>query len=122
MIALQVVLSLALVAVLMRASGGRVRWPLALAMVAALVVSGCRPGSGYVAADRETFESVAPEYLAYVASDATLTKDQRELRERVVASWEGRIKQAESDPKANPEPAPEGIRIAPGDSFTSGGE
>jgi hypothetical protein len=56
----------------------------------------CRPGAGYVKADRLTFDAVAPSYSAYVASDQALSSEQRERRQRTIDSWRARLEQAEA--------------------------
>lgn len=60
-----------------------------------VLLAACRPGAGYVQADRLTFDAVAPEYSAYVASDQSLDSGQRERRQRTIASWRARLEQAE---------------------------
>ena len=56
---------------------------------------GQTPAAAYVAADRATFEAVAPEYATYVASDARLDEEERARRERTVQTWRIRIESAE---------------------------
>jgi 4-amino-4-deoxy-L-arabinose transferase-like glycosyltransferase len=45
----------------------------------------------FARADRATFDAVAPEYAAYVASDPWLTTEQRERRQRTVELWRLRV-------------------------------
>lgn len=59
-----------------------------------IAFAGCVPGS-YVAADRATFEAVAPAYIAYVGSDSTLTDKQRDRKQRVIDSWRFRLEAGE---------------------------
>ena len=47
------------------------------------------------AADRATYDAVAPEYAAYVANDATLSDEQRARRDRTVQTWRLRLETAE---------------------------
>ena len=53
------------------------------------------PAADYVAADRATYEAVAPEYGAYVRADGSLDPEQKARRDRTVASWDARIRAAE---------------------------
>jgi hypothetical protein len=58
------------------------------------------PGCGsiaqeYVAADRATYEAVAPEYQKYVDADPALDDDAKALRKATLASWAYRMEQAE---------------------------
>lgn len=67
-----------------------------LALVGGLLLASCgTPGAAYVAADRETFNSVGVDYRNYVLSDATLNQDQRDLRLLTVESWRKRVEAAE---------------------------
>ena len=76
--------------------------PLAVLALPALLsaAAGCRSGAltlptaDYVAADRATFDAVAPEYSAYVHNDPTLDDEQRTRRDRTVATWKRRIEAA----------------------------
>ena len=58
-------------------------------------VLGPSPSATYVAADRATFEAVAPEYASYVHNDASLDEDERARRDRTVETWRLRIESAE---------------------------
>lgn len=58
----------------------------------------------YVAADRATYEALAPKYLEYVQGDDSLDSDEKKRRERTVTTWRLRLEQAE----APVQPAPEG--------------
>lgn len=49
----------------------------------------------YVAADRATFEAVAPEYRAYVEQDSVLDGAQKERRFRTLETWLVRLEAAE---------------------------
>jgi hypothetical protein len=53
------------------------------------------PAGPYVAADRATYDAVAPEYRAYVANDPGLDEEQRARRGRTVESWRVRVESAE---------------------------
>lgn len=74
---------------------------LLLALVALLGTGGCSamqsPVAAYVAADRATFEAIAPEYLEYVEDDPSLIDEQRQRRERTVAAWRLRVEEAEGE-------------------------
>jgi hypothetical protein len=62
--------------------------------------SGCAlrpPTPDYVAADRATYEAVAPEYAAYVHADPALSEEDRDRRDRTLATWDARIRSASSD-------------------------
>lgn len=60
-----------------------------------LCCASCSVQDEYVAADRATYELVAPAYKGYIRSDATLADDQKVRRFRLVASWLLRIEKAE---------------------------
>jgi hypothetical protein len=79
---------------------------LAMLAVASLLASagagGCAalqsaqgPGETYVAADRATYEALAPEYAAYVAADPALADDDRARRAHALETWRLRIEAAE---------------------------
>jgi 4-amino-4-deoxy-L-arabinose transferase-like glycosyltransferase len=75
--------------------------PLAVGLVAILLVSsGCNvltePAGPYVAADRATYDAIAPEYRQYVAGDSALDADERTRRERTVELWRLRLEDAET--------------------------
>jgi hypothetical protein len=78
----------------------------ALGAVGVAGAGGCGPTGGYVAADRATYDAVAPEYAAYVTADATLTPEQRQRRQRTLAAWKLRIESTQATPTTAPaEPA-----------------
>ena len=54
------------------------------------------PAADYVAADRATYEAVAPEYVAYVRADPGLDAEQRDRRARTLATWDARLRAAEA--------------------------
>ena len=54
----------------------------------ALFASGC--ASADLAADRATYDAIAPEYADYVRRDPALTEDQRERRLRTLELWDAR--------------------------------
>lgn len=60
-----------------------------------VLLCGCSLQSMYVAADRLTFEAVAPEYVDYVNGDPKLTKEQKKRRHRTVRAWDARTKEGE---------------------------
>ena len=53
-----------------------------------------QPPADYVAADRATYEAVAPEYAAYVEADERLDAEQKARRARTVAAWDARVRAA----------------------------
>jgi hypothetical protein len=73
---------------------------LALGALAASSSGGCAaltgPGGPYVAADRATFDAVAPEYRAYVDHDPALDAEQRQRRHRTIDLWRLRIDDAQA--------------------------
>jgi hypothetical protein len=79
------------------------------------------PTDAYLAADRATFDAVAPEYRAYVDSDPFLDADQRERRGRTVDVWRRRLEDAERGSRnrnrgPQRERAPQAGRLNAGDS------
>lgn len=70
-----------------------------LAVVSLAFLQGCAalqsPAGPYVAADRATFQAIAPEYEAYLLADPRLTTEQRARRQRTVQTWQLRIDSAE---------------------------
>jgi hypothetical protein len=50
----------------------------------------------YVAADRATYDAIAPAYRNYVNADPTLSPDEKKRRNRTVDTWDFRLKQAET--------------------------
>ena len=64
----------------------------AIALLALSLTSpGCSISKEYVAADKATYDAIAPEYLKYVGTDATLDAEQKARRERTIKSWKLRI-------------------------------
>jgi hypothetical protein len=53
------------------------------------------PPPDYVAADRATYEAVAPEYAGYVQEDPRLDEDERVTRARTLQTWDARLRAAE---------------------------
>jgi hypothetical protein len=53
------------------------------------------PTPDYVAADRATYQAVAPEYAAYVHADPALDQEGRDRRDRTLASWDARLRAVE---------------------------
>jgi len=76
--------------------------------LALLLSSGCATMEAvredYVAADRATYDAVAPRYLEYVQGDDSLGPDEKKRRERTINTWRLRLEQAETPVQ----PAPEG--------------
>jgi len=50
----------------------------------------------YTAADRATYDAVAPAYEAYVDGDDSLDDDEKKTRKRTVVTWRLRLEQAEA--------------------------
>lgn len=67
----------------------------ALILLFAVALSGCTVNDIYVAADRATYDVVAPAYSSYVSADEALTPEQKERRFRLISSWLIRISKAE---------------------------
>lgn len=67
--------------------------PLALFLLPLLVA--CSPGAGYVRADRETYNAIAPAFAAYVDADPALDSEQKKRRHETLHSWDARLTQAE---------------------------
>lgn len=64
--------------------------------VVACLLSGCGSiAKEYVAADRATYEAIAPEYRKYVEADESLDDDGKKLRLANSDSWKYRLEQAE---------------------------
>ena len=55
------------------------------------------PAADYVAADRATYQAVAPEYAAYVHADESLDAEERGRRDRTLATWDARIRGVEGE-------------------------
>lgn len=64
----------------------------------ALVLGSCggAPPALDVAADRATFDAVAPAYLAYIDADPSLDVAAKDLRHLTVASWDLRLRKREA--------------------------
>jgi hypothetical protein len=62
-----------------------------------IIAGGCanQVPADWVAADRATYEAVAPEFTAYVQQDATLTPEQRQRRQNTVETWRVRLEEHE---------------------------
>lgn len=70
-----------------------------LALAACLALGGCTAVSdSYIAADRATYQAIAPEYSAYVAADPGLSIEQKTRRANTVATWRMRIESATTRP------------------------
>jgi len=59
--------------------------------------------SEYTAADRATYDAIAPAYLKYVKEDASIDDDEKKTRERTVTTWDMRLKNAEAPVVVAPE-------------------
>jgi hypothetical protein len=86
--------------------------PLALLLLPAVLAhaSGCAslsgPAAAYVAADRATYDAVAPEYADYVRHDPALDEAARARRGRTLETWRLRVEAGEgSAPSAPPAPS-----------------
>jgi len=66
------------------------KWIIASAFLL-LSCGGCVLNKDYVKADQATFDAIAPEYRAYVESDAKLDADQKTRRLRTLESWKVRL-------------------------------
>lgn len=64
-----------------------------LLCVAAL--TSCTPVQSYVAADRATYEAIAPAHARYVAQDAALSPEQKQDRRDLLDTWRKRLEAAE---------------------------
>lgn len=67
----------------------------AVGLMLALSSLACSPTAPYVAADRATYNAIAPEYSRYVEADPTLDTEDRALRQSTLATWDLRIRGAE---------------------------
>lgn len=69
-----------------------------LPIVALLALTSCSGVSDvYTAADRATFDAVAPEYSAYVQADAALDEASKATRLRTIETWRLRLDGAGGD-------------------------
>ena len=50
----------------------------------------------YTAADRATYDAVAPAYGAYIDGDDSLDDDEKKTRKRTIVTWRLRLEQAEA--------------------------
>lgn len=66
-----------------------------LLLLVAVAAAACTPSRPYVAADRATYDHVAPYYRAYVQADETLSRDAKALEFEVLNQWRARIESAE---------------------------
>ena len=53
--------------------------------------NGISVAGAYLAADRATFDAVAPEYEVYVRGDANLDEASKAARIRLLTSWKMRL-------------------------------
>lgn len=67
---------------------------LAFVMIA-MSSGGCAPTSVQSAADRATYDAIAPEYAAYVDADPTLDTARKQRRLRTLDAWRVRLEAAE---------------------------
>lgn len=64
----------------------------------ALLITGCTSlnvQKDYVAADRATYSAVAPEYVAYINSDTSLSSDDKALKLDTIRLWNLRLQKFE---------------------------
>jgi len=52
-----------------------------------LLLAGCGSCGAFLAAEEATYDAIAPAHIAYVASDASLSDEQRERRYRTIRGW-----------------------------------
>ena len=52
---------------------------------------GLSVADAYVAADRATYDAIAPEYKSYVEADANLDEPSKASRIRLLTSWKMRL-------------------------------
>ena len=73
---------------------------LSLLLLLSLDCTGCSvlnpPQGTYLAADRATYDAVAPEYAAYVANDQQLDDEERARRRRTLETWRLRLESTEA--------------------------
>ena len=75
------------------------------------------PTPDYVAADRATYNAIAPEYSQYVHADPALDDDEKARRDRTLATWDARLRAAEGaksearNPKSETNPKSEETKI-----------
>ncbi|MCK9604152.1 MAG: hypothetical protein M0R66_07330 [Candidatus Omnitrophica bacterium] len=55
----------------------------------------CSVPEAYVAADRATYDVVAPRFLNYLQADPTLDQVEKDREARTIAAWDLRIRKAE---------------------------
>lgn len=67
-----------------------------IVLCALLASCGSAPQILDVAADRATYDAVAPDFLRYVDADAALTAEQKQLRHDTVATWDLRLRKREA--------------------------
>ena len=74
---------------------------LCLALLA-VSLSGCAANvpADWVAADRATYNAVAPEHAAYVDADSTLTLEQKQRRHNTLDTWRIRLENHEAAVKS----------------------
>lgn len=64
----------------------------AMTIMLALSCSGCASvQSAYIAADRATYNAVAPEYRNYVIKDQSISELERSIRIDTLAKWDYRL-------------------------------
>ena len=72
-----------------------------LSLLAALMLlsacEGISVADAYVAADKATYEAIAPEYRVYVEADEGLDASSKASRMRLLKSWEMRINANKTD-------------------------
>lgn len=63
--------------------------------LACLLLAGCTPTLPHTRADRDTFDDIAPRYVAYLNADQSLDEADRATYLRTVQVWELRVVSAE---------------------------
>lgn len=69
----------------------------AFSICVAMAAGGCAPAASYVAAERATYDAIAPDHAAYVNADPTLNDLQKARRLRTLQAWHIRLSHAAAD-------------------------
>lgn len=65
-----------------------------VAVVATAFLASCTPPAQYVSSDLETYQVIAPEYIALVNTASSLTLEEKVRRARSVDAWRIRVDRA----------------------------
>jgi hypothetical protein len=60
-----------------------------------MLLAGCSALSvqpDYVKADRDTYNAIAPEYIAYVTSDKDLSQEDKDFKLDTIKLWDARLR------------------------------